>query len=202
MRHKKTLILILFQKGLKDEMKSMPMPEPTKKTMPKTIETEAVPETTPLASEQIEEIPKIKIPKEEPQKENIPEPFPEKSEVPSDLPEEDCVTFKEKKIQIKPTKLKYFRNKAASCYNLVKAIPLFEFLTYDKGVFDPNRSADELLFNFLVSAFDDSSFVTLNYDEFDAAMVDRIVKILGRLNGVDDKEAERKNREAQAAAKR
>jgi hypothetical protein len=103
------------------------------------------------------------------------------------------------KIEIKPTKLKYFRNKAASAYGIIKAVPLHELLTYDKGVLDERRSADELLYDFLVAVFDDQTLVRDHYDDLDAETIDQIVKIFGRINHVDEKEeAARKNKEAQA----
>lgn len=142
---------------------------------------------------------KDEIPEESPKIETTPEPSPNKEEMPSELNEENCVVVNGKKIEIKPTKLKYFRNKGASAYGIIKAIPLHELLTYDKGVIDPKRDADQLLFDFLVAVFDDSSFVATNYNEMDADTIDRIVKIFGRINHVDEKEeAARKNKEAQA----
>lgn len=139
------------------------------------------------------------IPEESPKKENTPEASPEKAEKPSDQIEDNCVVIGDKKIEIKPTKLKYFRNKAASAYGIIKAVPLHELLTYGKGIIDENRDADQLLFDFLVSVFDDSSFVKRNYDEIDADVIDKICKIFGRINHITEKEeAARKNKEAQA----
>ena len=134
--------------------------------------------------------------------ETTPEVSPEKQEKPSDLLEENCVLVGDQKIEIKPTKLKYFRNKAASAYGIIKAVPLHELLTYGKGVLDETRDADQLLYDFLVATFDDSTFVREHYDDLDADTIDRIIKIFGRINHIDEKEeAARKNREAQAAQK-
>ena len=138
-------------------------------------------------------------PEESPKVETTPDPSPEKEEMPSDFIEENCIVVDGQKVEIKPTKLKYFRNKGASAYGIIKAVPLHELLTYDKGIIDPNRDADQLLYDFLVSVFDDSVFVRDHYDNFDADTIDRICKIFGRLNHIDEKEeAVRKNREAQA----
>ena len=181
-----------------------PKPTQPKEIVQSKLSTPGVPAPAQLVSEQLEEVPKLKIlPKESDQKEGTPDPSPEKEEKPAEVPEEDCVTISGQKIQIKPTKLKYFRNKAASGYGLIKSVPLHELLTYEKGVLDEKRNADQLLFDFLVAVFDDSAFVRDHYDDLDADVIDRIVKIFGRLNHVDEKEeAARKNREAQAAAKR
>ena len=153
-----------------------------------------------LEKEQPDETPKIETtPTESAKIETTPVESPEKTEKPSDQLEENCVLIGEQKIEIKPTKLKYFRNKAASAYGIIKAVPLHELLTYDKGVLDERRDADQLLYDFLVAAFDDSSFVRDHYDDMDADTIDRIVKIFGRINHIDEKEeAARKNREAQA----
>ena len=151
-------------------------------------------EDTPTESKKVEV-----IPEESKQLEETPEESPPKTEMPSDLNEENCVVIGDKKIEIKPTKLKYFRNKASSGYGYIKSIPLHEFLTYEAGAFDAKRSADQLLFDFLISVFDNSSFVRDNYDNLDADIIDKICKIFGRINHIDEKEEQlRKNREAQA----
>ena len=162
------------------------------------------PAETELDKEQPDETPKLTIvPDESSQLEETPEVSPEKEEKPSDLIEENCVMVGEQKIELKPTKLKYFRNKAASAYGIIKAVPLHELLTYGKGVIDERRDADQLLYDFLVAAFDDSEFVRDNYDNMTAETIDAVCKIFGRLNHIDEKEEQaRKNKEAQAQAKR
>jgi len=153
-----------------------------------------------LKFEQPNESPKLDAtPNETPKIEETPEASPSKEEKPSDLLEENCVMVGGKKIEIKPTKLKYFRNKAASAYGIIKVVPLHELLTYGKGVLDEKRDADQLLYDFLVATFDDSAFVRDVYDDLDADTIDRIVKIFGRINHIDEKEeVARKNKEAQA----
>lgn len=167
------------------------------------------PEETKIVSKNLNETPTLKIkpevsklveetPDATPFLEEIPDPTPPKEEMPTDLNMENVVVINNKKIEIKPTKLKYFRNKTTACYGYIKAIPLTEFLSYDVGVLNKTKSADQLLYDFLVAVFDDSAFVRDNYDEMTAANIDEIVKIFGRLNNIDEKEeAARKNREAQ-----
>ena len=78
-------------------------------------------------------------------------------------------------------------------------MPIHELLTYEKGVLDEKRDADQLLYDFLVATFDDPVLVRDNYNEMDADVLEKIIKIFGRLNHIDDKqEALRKNKEAQA----
>ena len=127
-----------------------------------------------------------------------PETKPLDKEVPDEKKDENCVTVCGKKIEIFPTKLKYFRNKTATFYNILKVIPLSEFINLDKGVFDPNRTGDQILLDFLIAAFDDADFVKENYDNMTAGDVEKTLKIFGRINGIDEKEEQaRKNREAQ-----
>ena len=180
----------------------MATPKPSaKKALPsESEEFKEAPIKFNFEKEQPEETPALEVkPEETPKLEETPEASPEKEEKPSDVIEENCVIVGDKKVELKPTKLKYFRNKAASAYGIIKAVPLHELLTYQKGVLDENRDADQLLYDFLVAAFDDSTFVRDNYDDLDADTIDKIVKIFGRINHIDEKEEQaRKNREAQA----
>lgn len=188
----------------------MPMPTAKKPLPENNMKTPIVPEEslenkeTPSESTFVESIPtESKLKEETPEAtqelETIPDASPEKQELPSDLNEENCITVDGIKVEIKPTKLKYFRNKGASAYGIIKAVPLYELLTYDKGVLDKTRDADQLLYDFLVAVFDDSSFVRDHYDNFDAETIEQILRIFGRLNHIDEKEEQaRKNREAQA----
>ena len=119
---------------------------------------EQTPAETPKVTEQ-PDLSKLldETPVESKPNEIQPEPSPEKTEMPSDNNENNCVIVDGQKIEIKPTKLKYFRNKGASGYGIIKAVPLHELLTYGKGVVDKERDADQLLYDFLVAAFDDST---------------------------------------------
>jgi len=178
-----------------------PKPSKAKEVPIGSIFNKEAPNDIKLDKEQPEETPKLSIvPEESKQLEITPEASPEKEEKPSDFIEENCVMVGSKKVEIKPTKLKYFRNKAASAYGIIKAVPLHELLTYGKGLIDENRDADQLLYDFLVATFDDKELVRDNYDELDADTIERIVKIFGRINHIDEKEEQaRKNKEAQAS---
>ena len=191
-------------------MPKLPNPSPVKEMPDGFFEDKKTPNESELKNSQPSESPKLNETPEESKKiettpieseklEATPDASPEKTEMPSDFLEENCVMVGGKKIEIKPTKLKYFRNKAASAYGIIKAVPLHELLTYGKGLLDESRDADQLLYDFLVAAFDDSTFVRDNYDELDADTIEKIVKIFGRINHIDEKEeAARKNKEAQA----
>jgi len=181
--------------------KTTPLPTPTKEIPPPPVEqTTKKPTGFTIKYEDPKE---PEIPEETKVKEEMPEASSENKEMPSDFKEENCVEIDGQKIEIKPTKLKYFRNKSASGYGIIKVVPIHELFNYKKGVLDPDRDADQLVYDFLVAAFNDSNFVRNNYNEMDAEMFDRIIKIFGRINHIDEKEeAARKNREAQEQAKR
>lgn len=108
---------------------------------------------------------------------------------------QNWITIQGKEIHILPTKVKYFRNKAASAYKLLKLIPLNEFLSYEAGTFD-TRSSDQMLFDFLCAVFDDQKFVTKNYNNFDMEEIDQLIKMFGRLNHIDEKEEAAKKQKA------
>lgn len=130
---------------------------------------------------------------------DVPVESPLVKEDPQIVPKENCVIIDGQEIEIKPTKLKYFRNKMASAYYALKTLPLNEVLAYGKNVIDENRDADQVLFDFLVAVFDDARFVKSHYDNMTADDVEQIFKIFGRINHIDEKEElKRKNMEAQA----
>lgn len=149
-----------------------------------------------------ETVSSVKTPTETVPAINMPEQTAPVKELPKDYDEKNSVIIDDEVYTIKPTRLRYFRNKSMSIYHYLLQIPLTEFLTYDKGVFDTERSADQLLFDFLVGVFDNIEIVKNIYDKMTAEHLDKVLEIVGRLDGIAqrDEEAERKNREA--AAKR
>lgn len=190
--------------------KQIPFPLPFLEDEPEeTKETPNIPDETELRTEQPENTPLVEdtpseselvagSPDPAPTKETIPEPVPEKNEMPLGLNMENVVYIEGQPIEITPTKVKYFRNGSVASYGYIKAIPLTTLLTYGKGVLKEDRDADELLFDFLVATFDSSEFVRDHYNEMTAEDIDRIVKIFGRINHIDEKEEQaRKNQQAQ-----
>lgn len=156
---------------------------------------EEMPEAGPVPEASGED---MEVPKPSGKKKEIPDPKPLDKEMPKDVDPENCITIGSQVFEIKPTKLKYFRNRTASIYSVLRVVPLGDFLNYDKGIFDAKRDSDQLLFDFLVAVFDDSKLVAEHYDEFTADDIERICHIFGRLNHIDEKEEKaRKNREAQ-----
>lgn len=132
---------------------------------------------------------------------NVPEFSNEGKKIPPTYNENNTIFVNDNYIEIKPTKLKYFRNGQAAVYDLIKAIPIGEFLGIKKGQFDKERDGDQMLFDFLVAATNDPDFVHDNYDDFDAETINKITEIFGRLNHIEEKkEAARKNLQTQGTA--
>lgn len=199
-----------------DRIPTAPKPVPSEvlKVTPVPVGTEKV-ETIPQGTPNVESQPvptakQEKVPrpvskkKEKPEAseklETVPEVSEPKTEMPSDFPEENAITINGKKYEIKPTKLAYFRNKAAATYNALKNIPLTEIFSIKRGVLDETRDGDQIVYDFLVAVLDDKDLVRENYDAFDADQVNRMVEIFGRINHIEDKyESQRKNREAQGS---
>lgn len=118
--------------------------------------------------------------------------------MPKDTKPQNCIVVGGKVVELKPTKLKYFRNRMASIYTVLKVIPLNEFLAYEKGTFDEERDSDQILYDFLVAVFDDSTIVRSNYDNMTAEDIQNILEIFGRINHIDEKEEKaRKNKQTQ-----
>lgn len=190
-----------------------PIPFPTKKKpAPPGIDVtpESPVETKPNETEINPTSEPLEKPTEKPIKEEIPkesqlntrelEATSEKSEMPSDYIKENCVEIDGKIIEIKPTKVAYFRNKAASTYNIMKNVPLTELFGIKKGVLDESRDGDQIVYDFLVAAFDDKEFVRDKYNDLTADQIEQVVQIFGRLNHIEEKyESQRKNREAQGS---
>ena len=182
-------------------MKPIPFPTTPDAKDPEISKMEAG--SPPEPSELEKEEPKnTELTREEPVQKELDKAEPNRPSLdrkaPDTTPHENCVVFDGKEIEIKPTKLKYFRNKMASTYSVLKIVPLNELLAYGKGIIDEQRDADQLLFDFLVAVFDDPIFVKNHYDDMTADDVEKIFKIFGRLNHIDEKEEQkRKNMEAQ-----
>lgn len=172
------------------------------KDNPEITKIEPPPKKKPLDTKRPQ---KKEINQQNPQSKDIIEDVPAmtniKEDVPTDLSEINKVIVNGQKVQIKPTKFKYFRNRTTSIYRILKAVPLNEFLAYEKGTFDKERDSDQILYDFLIAVFDDAKFVSKNYNNMDADCLQKILEIFGRINHIDQKEeAARKNKQAQASS--
>lgn len=98
-----------------------------------------------------------------------------------------------KTVEIKPTKLKYMRNRTAAFYRILELYPLADVLAMDKGAFDDERDGDKALFDWLVAVTDDKDFVAAHYDDMDINTIEDLVRIFRRVNRIDEKEDRQKN---------
>lgn len=101
---------------------------------------------------------------------------------------ENMVQFGNKKIEIKPTLLKYQRDRTASFYRLLKQMPVVDLLALKDGVLDPNRSSDKMLFDWLIAVTDDPKLVAANYDRIDSETIHQMLEIFCRLNRIKDED--------------
>jgi len=142
-----------------------------------------------------------KTPEEAPLDKDIPQEKDLKAELPPVGNPENTITIGGEQREIKPTKLKYQRNRTAAAYRILDEYPLTDILAVSEGVLDPERDGDAIVFDFLIAVFDDASFVTRHYDEMTSEDVNRAVQIFKRLNRIDEKEEAAKNRAAKETSR-
>ena len=139
------------------------------------------------------------IPKENATQKEIPKETELNRAPPAEINPENCVIINGESYEIKPTKIKYQRNRTAAAYRILEIYPLADVLTWDKGVVDPERDGDQVIFDFLTAVFDNAKLVTRIYDNMTTEDIERILKIFKRLNKIDEKEEAAKNRAAKEA---
>ena len=170
----------------------------------------------PEAKENNKKLPtKRALKKDIPDEAELDKEIPEASELDKEMPEaspldkpqpplvdpENIIRVGDQDIEIKPTKLLYQRNKTAAAYRILDVYPLPDILAMDKGILDPERDGDAIVFDFLTAVFDDGKLVAKYYDTMDSETIYRAVQIFKRLNHIDDKEEASKNRAAKGTSK-
>ena len=142
----------------------------------------------PVVEQAIKETPSAQQPtKEQPQTEQ------EMRELPKIGNPENAVTIGGKLIEIKPTKLKYQRNRTALFYKVLQIYPVADILAMEAGTFGDDRDGDKALMDWLIAVTDDPDLIVANYDEIDSGVIEQLLSIYRRLNKVDEKEANLKN---------
>lgn len=106
---------------------------------------------------------------------------------------ENTVIIGGKLIEIKPTKLKYQRNRTAAFYRLLEMYPLTDIQAMESGAFGDDRDGDKATMDWLIAATDDEQLVVENYDSMDTGTIEKILSIFKRVNKIDEKEAKLKN---------
>lgn len=97
--------------------------------------------------------------------------------------------------EIKPTKLKYQRNRVAMFYKILDLYPLADILAMDAGQFGDDRDGDKCVMDWLIAATDNEELITAHYDQLDTGTIEKILLIFKRVNKIDEKDAKLKNRE-------
>lgn len=108
---------------------------------------------------------------------------------------DNYVTIGDIEIEIKPTKLKYQRNRTAAFYRLLDLYPLIDILAMDENSFGDGRDGDKALMDWLIAATDNEELIVNHYDDIDTETVEKILEIFKRLNRVAEKEEKLKNAE-------
>lgn len=104
----------------------------------------------------------------------------------------NIVLFGDMEIELKPTKIKYQRDRTAAFYRMLKQMPLVDILALQDGILDPERSSDKMLFDWLIAVTDDPKIVTANYDKLDTETIYKILEIFCRLNHIPEDEKKQK----------
>ena len=125
--------------------------------------------------------------------------IPEATAKPKELPKtgspENTVIIGEQLIEIKPTKLKYQRNRTAAFYRVLEMYPLVDILAMEAGSFGDERDGDKATMDWLIAATDDEQLILDNYDSMDTGTIEKILSIFKRVNKIEEKEAKIKNME-------
>lgn len=96
-------------------------------------------------------------------------------------------------MEIKPTKLRYQRNRTAAFYKILEIYPIADILAMEAGAFGDDRDGDKALMDWLIAATGDEKLVTEHYDEMDTDTIEQLLSIFRRVNRIDEKEQKQKN---------
>ena len=106
---------------------------------------------------------------------------------------ENIVTICGEQIEIKPTKLRYERNRTAAFYRMMDMYPIVDILAMDTVIAGDDRDGDKCIMDWLIAALDNEEFVVAHYDEMTVDEIEKVLAVFRRLNRIDEKEAKRKN---------
>jgi len=106
---------------------------------------------------------------------------------------ENSILIGDTLVEVKPTKLKYQRNRTAAFYKMLEVYPLADILAMEAGAFGDDRDGDKALMDWLVAVLDDEKLVTENYDRLDTGVIEQLLAIFRRVNRIDEKEQKLKN---------
>ena len=132
--------------------------------------------------------PRKKLPTAEQQEKKLPNTETKIKELPKVGSPENTVLIGDKLIEIKPTLLKYQRNRTAAFYRMLDMYPLMDILAMEAGSFGDDRDGDKAVMDWLIAATNDEQLVLDNYDTMDTGTIEKILSIFKRVNRVEEKE--------------
>ena len=156
------------------------------------------PRKKPVVTENVKETPAVTTEAKElpyagsPQKE-VPEVTRKLKEPPIKGVPENMIMIGGRMIEIKPTKVKYQRDRTAAFYRILELYPLIDILGMDNTSFGDGRDGDKAVFDWLIAVTDDPDLITECYDEIDTDTVEKLMSIFRRVNKIEEKEAKLKN---------
>lgn len=156
----------------------------TKKTPAATSKTKAVPKS---------ETKEVDLPEVTEETKAIPEVTPKKKAAPPRGAPENTVMFGDVMIEIKPTAVRYQRDRTAAFYRILEMYPLVDVLGMEAGSFGDERDGDKAVFDWLIAVTNDAKLVEENYDKLDTGTIEKILTIFRRVNKIDEKEEKLKN---------
>lgn len=120
-------------------------------------------------------------------------PLPKAGVKPKELPivgkPENTVKIGETMIEIKPTKVKYQRDRTAAFYRMVEMYPLPDLFAMTKEALgDDERDGDKCIMDWLVASTDNPDLILENYEEIDTETIETILAIFKRVNNIEEKE--------------
>lgn len=104
---------------------------------------------------------------------------------PVTINEKNIVEICGEKIEIKPVKIKYCRDRTAYFYSMLDTTPLTTLLAVDYKLPD-DRTMEEGLIDWLIAATDNPEIIEKNFNEIDAETVYTILEIFKRINRIDE----------------
>lgn len=93
---------------------------------------------------------------------------------------ENSIIIGETLVEIKPTKLRYQRNRTAAFYKILELYPLVDVLAMEAGAFGDNRDGDKALMDWLIAVTDDAELIQKYYDIMDTGVIEQMLSIFRR----------------------
>ena len=109
------------------------------------------------------------------ERKEIPEVTKERKKPPRTGSPENTIEIGGRLIEIKPTKVRYQRDRTASFYRILEMYPLVDVLGMERNSFGDGRDGDKAVFDWLIAVTDDPELITEHYDELDTSMIEKLL---------------------------